>query len=232
MNTFDDWLVAAADAPWLPAALFTLVVLDAFVVIVPSETAVVALGSLALSTGSPNVGLILAVASIGAIVGDSACYLLGRVVTFRSPARPRLLVSALHRARRLLGRRAAVLILTARYIPFARIAVNLTAGATRFPYRRFLPLSIVAGCGWAAFNVGVGAGVGAWLGGSPIVAVLVSIVFAITLGLLVDTIANRLSARRADSASSRHLDHAQTRQHDDDDGGRTERRDHDGLRRE
>lgn len=114
-----DQLVAAAAAPWLPFALFGLVVLDAFLVIVPSETAVVALGSLALSTGAPNVGVVLIAAAAGAVVGDSACYLIGRAVTVRPPSSPRLLSAAFRRAERLLDRRAAVLILTARYVPFA-----------------------------------------------------------------------------------------------------------------
>ncbi|BDI22172.1 DedA family protein [Herbiconiux sp. L3-i23] len=202
-----DWLVDAASAPWLPFALFALVVLDAFLVVVPSETAVVALGSLALSTGSPNVVVVLIAAAAGAVVGDSACYLIGRAVTVRPPSRPRLLASAFRRAERLLARRAAVLILTARYVPFARIAVNLTAGATRFHYRRFLPLSVIAGIGWAVFNVLVGAGVGAWLGTDPLVAVVVSVVVAIGLGIAVDWAAGRIASRRevtgGDAASGR-----------------------------
>lgn len=192
-----DWLIAAADSPWLGFALFGLVVLDAFFVIVPSETAVVALGSLALSTGSPSVAVVLLAAGAGAVVGDSACYLIGRLVAVRPPTRPRLLAAAFQRAESLLQRRAAVLILTARYVPFARIAVNLTAGATRFPYRRFLPLSILAGAGWALFNVVVGASVGAWLGNDPLLAVAVSVLTAICLGVAVDYAAGRISARRA-----------------------------------
>jgi membrane-associated protein len=202
-----DWLISAADAPWLGAALFGLVVLDAFLVIVPSETAVVALGSLALSTGSPDVAVVLLAAAAGAVIGDSACYLIGRTATVRPPTRPRLLAAAFRRAERLLDRRAAVLILTARYVPFARIAVNLTAGATRFPYRRFLPLSLVAGVGWALFNVLVGAGVGAWLGTDPLLGVAISVVIAIGLGIAVDFAAGRIAARREvrtpDAASAR-----------------------------
>lgn len=196
-SAVQDWLISAADAPWLGLALFALVVLDAFLVIIPSETAVVALGSLALSTGSPNPAVVLIAAAAGAVVGDSACYLLGRIVAVRPPTRPKLVVLAFDRAERLLARRAAVLILTARYVPFARIAVNLTAGATRFPYRRFLPLSLLAGVSWAVFNVVVGASVGAWLGDSPLLAVVVSVLVAIGLGIAVDYAAGRISAARA-----------------------------------
>ena len=41
-----DWLQALAASPWLLPALLGLVVLDAFVVIVPSEVSVVALGAM------------------------------------------------------------------------------------------------------------------------------------------------------------------------------------------
>src|SRR6218665_1011228 len=46
------WANDLAASPWLLPALFALVVGDAFLVILPSETAVVALGALFATTGS------------------------------------------------------------------------------------------------------------------------------------------------------------------------------------
>ena len=89
-------------------------------------------------------------------------------------------------------RRTAVLVFTARYVPFARIAVNLAAGAGRVPLRRYLPLSAAAGVAWACYNVAIGAVVGSVVRESPLLAVALSIPVAIVLGLLVD----RLVARR------------------------------------
>jgi membrane protein DedA with SNARE-associated domain len=89
-----------------------------------------------------------------------------------------------------------VLIFTARYIPFARIAVNLSAGASGLPYRRFLPLSAAAGTAWAVYNATVGLAFGAILRDQPVLAVVISVVVAIGLGILVDAIAQRLAARR------------------------------------
>ena len=198
----EDWFVALAGSPWLFAALFGLVVLDAFLVIVPSETAVVALGALAGSTGVPSLALLIPVAAIGAIVGDSLCFGIGRAVgvdRWRWQRGPRI-SRALARVRDAVLVRPAVLIFTARYIPFARIAVNLTAGAVGLEYRRFLPLSAAAGTAWALYNVGVGLAVGAVLRDNPVVAIIVSIVIAVGLGMLVDTIINRVSARRARAA--------------------------------
>ena len=188
----------AAHGPWVYAVLFVLVVADAFTVVLPSETAVVALGSLAFSTGSPNIWVLLPVAAAGAVVGDNLCYALGRRVgtdRFAWMRRPRI-HSAFEYAARALERRPASLILTARYVPFARIAVNVTAGATGFTYRRYLPLTVLAGASWAVYNSVVGAFFGAWLSNNPLLAVVVSVLVAVVLGLAIDALVARLGRRR------------------------------------
>ena len=96
-------------------------------------------------------------------------------------------------------RRPAALILTARYIPFARIAVNLAAGATRLPARVFLPLAAVAGTAWAVYNSVIGAVVGR-LVPDPVIAVVISVAVALVVGATVDAIGGRISrvtARRS-----------------------------------
>jgi membrane protein DedA with SNARE-associated domain len=190
-------LAALAASPWLLPALFLLVVGDAFLVVLPSETVVVALGALAGATGSPSLAAVIPVAALGAIVGDSLCYLIGRRVGGDrwSWQRRGRIGAALERARKTIRTRPAVLIFTARYIPFARIAVNLSAGAAGLRYPRFLPLSAAAGTGWALYNTAIGAFFGATLRSQPVLAVVLSVVVAVALGVLVDLVAQRLSAR-------------------------------------
>lgn len=94
-------------------------------------------------------------------------------------------------------KRTAVLIFTARYIPFARIAVNLSAGAVKVPYGRYLPLSAAAGTGWALYNTGIGLVFGTALPSQPILAVGLSVVVAITLGITVDYLIRRFTSRGA-----------------------------------
>lgn len=195
-----DWLIAAG--PWLYAGVFALVVADAFTVVLPSETVVVALASLSLSTGHPSLWALVPVAWAGAIVGDNACYWIGRRIgddRWRWMRAPRV-ARAIDYARRALRQRPAALILTARYIPFARIAANLTAGATRFSYRRYLPLTVLAGGGWAFYNCLIGALFGAWLSANPILAIIISVAVAITLGVAIDAVTARIAyARGMDS---------------------------------
>src|SRR6218665_1110279 len=144
------WANDLAASPWLLPALFALVVGDAFLVILPSETAVVALGALFATTGSPPLLAVLPIAALGATTGDLLCYLIGRRVGLdRWQWQRRGGV-----ARAIARVRTAVLVFTARYIPFARIAVNLAAGAGRVPLAHYLPLSTVAGVTWACYNAG------------------------------------------------------------------------------
>jgi membrane-associated protein len=199
-------LLELVGSPWLFPALFLLVVGDAFVVVLPSETAVVALGALAGATGSPALAILIPVAALGAMVGDSLCYLIGRRVGWQRwgwQTRGRV-GAALANARQTVLTRPAVLIFTARYIPFARIAVNLSAGAAGLPYRRYLPLSAAAGTGWAIYNVAIGMLFGRLMADTPVLAVVVSVVVAITVGATIDLVtrkwAERREARRADPA--------------------------------
>ncbi|MBM7831002.1 membrane protein DedA with SNARE-associated domain [Agromyces cerinus] len=194
----DAWLASLAASPWLLPMLFALVVGDAFLVVLPSETLVVALGALAATTGSPALWQVVPVAAAGAVVGDGLCYLIGRRVgldRWRWQRADRI-AAATERMRTAVHRRTALLVFTARYVPFARIAVNLAAGAGRVPLQRYLPLSAAAGIAWASYNVAIGAVVGSLLRDSPLVAIGVSVPIAITLGLVVDHAIRALDARR------------------------------------
>jgi len=198
MDEIADAALQLASSPWVYVVVFVVTVLDAFFIIVPSETVVVALGALALSTGSPQLGILIPVAASAATVGDSLTFWVGRSVGLRRfgrMRRPRV-ERVVAWAARSLDERAAAVLLTARFVPFGRVAVNLTAGATGFRYRRFLALTSVAGFCWAGYNAVVGALFGAWFDGNPVLAVVVSVVVALILGVLVDRATARIAAAK------------------------------------
>lgn len=188
MDQITQWVIGASGSPWVLPIVALLTILDAFLVIVPSETAVVALAILSVSSGTPNLALLIVVAALAAMIGDSLTYALGHQLGAPLLARIRSLrvQSVFAWARTALERRAALVIFVARYIPYGRVAVNLVAGATGFGYRRFLPLSALACLAWSVYNVALGATVGAWLGDNPVLAVFVSVVVAVAIGLLID----------------------------------------------
>lgn len=194
----DDALTGLADSPAVLPLLFALVLGDAFLVILPGEAAVTALAALAVSQGAPSLAGVVLVAASAALCGDVLCYALGRRVgldRWTWMRRPRV-TAAFAWARDRLDRRTASVLFTARFIPFARLAVNLTAGAGRMPVRRHLPFAAGAALVWALYQAFVGALVGQLLPGAPVPAVVVSVVVALALGALLDAVLTRRARTR------------------------------------
>ncbi|QTX04996.1 DedA family protein [Agromyces archimandritae] len=195
MDALADLLVSLAASPWVPLVVFAVCLVDAFFPPVPSESVVVGVAAIA----GGGTWIVVVAAALGAIVGDSIAYAIGRRIgraRFAWMQRPRVR-RAVVRAARSLRRRGALAIFTARYIPVGRIAVNATAGATRYPYRRFLPLSILAGVSWALYSTFIGVAVGRLFAGQPLVAVVVAIVIAAGIGWAVDAAARAVRGRNA-----------------------------------
>lgn len=195
----DEFVSALAANPWALAVLFGLVLADAFLVVVPGEIAVTVLGSVSFTPSGPPLWGVIVVAAAAAFAGDAACYALGRAFhpqRWRIMRRPRFQrVFAWAQTR--LRSHVAAAIFTVRFIPFARLAVNLTAGATRIPAGRYLPVAAGAATAWAAYQALVGAAVGAIVPGGPVVAVLVSIAVALVLGWITDALIARFAPRGA-----------------------------------
>ena len=170
-----------------------LVLGDAFFVVVPGEIAVTALGALAVTTGAPPLWAVVVCAAAAATVGDACCYLVGRTVgvdRWRWMRAPRV-QQALGWARYRLDKGTATVLFTARFVPFARLAINLVAGASRIHPPRYLALVALAATGWALYQAAVGAAIAAILPGGPVIAVPVSIVVALGLGVLLDRLSRR-----------------------------------------
>lgn len=189
-----DALLDLLTGPWALAVMAVLVLGDAFLVVIPGEIAVTALGAVAASQGSPPLWAVIVCAAGAAAAGDAACFLIGRLAGtdrwrwMRSPRVQR----ALGWARRRLDSGLATVLFTARFVPFARLAVNLAAGASGVGVARHLLLVSIAATGWATYQTSVGALVASLVPGGPLVAVPVSIVVAIGLGLVIDLVSRRL----------------------------------------
>jgi len=197
-DVIGDLLTSLASSPWALPALFALVFADAVLVVVPGEVAVTATGALAAATGTPPLAAVVAVAAVAAFCGDALCYGVGRVAgvdRWRWMRHPRVRATFAWAGTRL-TRGTATVVFTARFIPFARLAVNLTAGATRVPPGRYFAAVAVAATAWAVYQAVIGAAIGTLLPGNPAVAVIASVVVAITLGLVIDMAAARLAGRR------------------------------------
>jgi len=202
VDLITDLVLQAVSSPWLYLAMFVVAVVDGFFPPVPSETVLVAAAAVAASTGGPDLLLLGVVAAAGAAVGDNIAFAIGRrtgTTRFAWMRRPRV-AGAFAWAGSALDHRGAGLILGARFIPVGRVAVNLSAGALGYPWRRFALLSVAAGLCWAVYSIAIGLLAGAWLKDQPLLSAGLGIVAALAIGLVVDRVI-ALRARRAAAAA-------------------------------
>ena len=195
LDALTGLLEAGAAAPWVLAVVLLVAVGDALFPPVPSEGVVVALAAVAVAGDGPHLVLLGLAAALGAFVGDGLTFVFGRRYgpqRLERVSRPRAR-SLLQRSTATLERRGALVVLTARYVPLGRVAVNLTAGATGFPARRFLALAALAAATWATWSVAVGALAGRWLDGNPLLGSALGVALALGLGFAVDRVARRLT---------------------------------------
>ncbi|MEE2032985.1 DedA family protein [Rhodococcus chondri] len=202
MDVINEFIIGQAAALGVYPLLFAVCVIDGFFPPVPSETVLVTLASLSGSTGRPYLALIIVLGALGAIAGDNIAYTIGRRLGTERWAwmrRPKT-QKAFVWARRGLDKRGAAIIVTARYVPIGRIAVNMTAGATGYPRRKFVPLTVVAGITWAVYSALMGRLVGGFFHSQPLLGAIVAICVAVTLGIAVDHASQRF--RRSEEAVS------------------------------
>ena len=121
--------------------------------ITPSELAVPFAGA-AAAAGAVGLLPLIAVVWASAALGDSAGFVTGRL------AGERLLARLRHRRPQLIrhhdtlsshfARRGTATVLLGRWLPYARTATPLVAGASEMPYRRFAAASIAGSGLWSA----------------------------------------------------------------------------------
>jgi membrane-associated protein len=208
----EEWILGVADVWWIHLVVYGFAAFDGFFPTVPSESTIVTLSSLWSSSGEPSIILIGLAAWMGAWTGDNLGYLLGRTIgwerfRFLREGRGRRAVEAADAG---LQRRALLFLMTARYIPFGRTAVNLVAGAVHYPHRHFWPRSLLSTFVWAAYSCAIGAVAGAWFGEHHLLAITVALVAAVVLALVaeraisgVHRVLDRRAERRGDQVQDR-----------------------------
>ncbi|MBO0789017.1 MAG: DedA family protein [Actinobacteria bacterium] len=163
--------------------------LDALLPVLPSETAVIALGVATAGSADPRIGVLIGLAAFGAFLGDNAAYLLGRRF---GPAASRRLFAGERGARRQewarrsLDRFGARIIIACRFIPGGRTAVTLSCGLMGYPRRRFVAATACAGAVWACYAFFLGRLGGKAFEDRPWLGLLLALGAAVAIGLLVE----------------------------------------------
>ena len=151
----------------LPAPLFLLVVallaysetvlfLD---LLVPGEVGMVLAGAAAVEAGIPLAAAIAA-GVVGAVLGDSTSYWLGRTIgpgiVHRFRWTRRRVEPEMERARRYFERSGGLAILGGRFVGALRAVVPFIAGAGQMAYGRFLAWNVVASVAWVGLVITLG----------------------------------------------------------------------------
>lgn len=173
-----DLLTMMATPAWAYVALFGLLVVDAYVPVVPIQAIMITAGALTVY-GGLSLPLVLATGAIAMYSGDFGCYLLGRTAGSHgghgrtAEFRRRLLVRLRHgdesaakergSARRAaakftrgLRRPGPLVLLLCRFVPGGRMVANFRAGRLHYPYRLYVPYEGLAAVGWATYGGLVG----------------------------------------------------------------------------
>jgi membrane-associated protein len=148
----------AVGSPWVYLALFAFAAIDAFFPVVPSESLVISAGVFA-AAGEPNLVGIIVAAAAGAFAGDHISYYFGRTAGGRLIERAKpgsKKAAAFARAGGLLEDRGGAILVICRYIPGARTAITLTAGAVAYPLRSFSMFDGMAALSWGTYSAMVG----------------------------------------------------------------------------
>jgi len=173
--------------------------LDALIPLVPSETAVIALGVATAGSTDPRIAVLVGLAACGAFLGDNATYLLGRrfgpaiagrVFAGQRGARSRAW------AQRSLDRFGTRLIIGCRFIPGGRTAVTLSCGLVGYPRRRFVPATAGAAVIWASYAFLIGRLGGKAFEDRPWAGLLLALGLTVVISAVLEVVRRARAPRR------------------------------------
>lgn len=172
-----DW---AADHGY--PAIVGIVAGDGVFPLFPGETVIVTGGTFA-GQGRLNLLAVILAGALGAIIGDSAAYWLGRVGGERIRAfftkmagRDRVIA-----AERMVERRGSALVFAGRFLPGIRLAINLSCGAGGMDYKRFLTFDSMGALVWSAQAAVLGYIFGAAFKDRPWIGLLIALGVALVV---------------------------------------------------
>ena len=194
VDTLTMWIESLMSTAWVYPVICALIFGDSFIPVLPSEIPLNLVGAWSGARGEPNIGLMFIVAVMCAVVGDNLCFLLGtRLMPYVNRIRRgSKTYGALVWVKRNMRRNAGAAIIIARFIPSARLLLTILLGSVRFPWPMFFIFDTLGVILWAAQALAIGYLGGVIFSGSPLFAMLLSVVLATVLGFLVQRTQNKI----------------------------------------
>ncbi|MFD8559207.1 DedA family protein [Streptosporangium canum] len=202
----DEWLQAIPPL-WICALVGLVIGLESLGIPLPGEIVLVSSALLA-AQGVVNPLWVGICASVGAIVGDSVGYAIGR--KGGKPMFDRLGrrfpkhfgPSHIAKAERYFERYGMWTVFFGRFVALLRILAGPLAGALRMPYWRFLTANVLGGIVWAGGTTAVvyylGRVAEKWLKGFSWAGLVLAVLFGVATTLLVKRRAARMAAQEAE----------------------------------
>jgi len=211
LDFIEELILDAAEAWWMPLAVFLLSLIDGFFPVVPSESVLIALASISGVRNGISLTTIFFMGWFGAFIGDQIAYWLGRTIGARRFRwmRTRSVVRVIGGVKTTLKHSGALVIITARHIPGGRVAVNFIAGATRMHVAKFMSLDFVSAAIWAAYSIAIGQLTSGWLD-NTLLQIALALVLAAGLGWLIDRGIKKFIWSRIDKTNAQDADEDQT----------------------
>lgn len=186
-------IVSNAGEWWTYLVTGLLCWIDGFFPPLPSESIVIAMAALSETHGGPvQLWVLIVTACAGAWTGDNTAYWIGRKAPLEKLFRGERGAKLLANAHDLIHRRGPEVLLSGRFIPGYRIAINMVAGTVGLPAKRFMTITVFSTILWAGFSVGIGLAAGSLFQDRPLLGIIVGV----ALGLLVGWIIERIGTIR------------------------------------
>ncbi|WP_195428846.1 DedA family protein [Clostridium sp. D46t1_190503_E9] len=186
---------------WIYAVLFIIIFLETGLVVtpfLPGDSIIFASGALA-AIGAMNVGSLLIIFYVAAVLGDTANYYIGKKIGSGIMEKEKVKFinkNYLIKANNYYEKHGAITIVLSRFIPIIRTFAPFVAGVTKMNYKSFIKYNLIGGALWVLlFLIG-----GFALGNLPIVKSNFSIiVIAIIIISIIPAIVTFIKDRKEES---------------------------------
>ena len=192
VDTITMWIETVMSTEWIYPLVAALIFGDCFFPVLPSEIPLNMAGAWSGSQGFPHLPTMFFVALIAAMMGDNLCFLLGTrfMPLLKRVPKGSKAYEGLNWVKRNMRRGGGAAIIIARFIPSARLFMTILLGSMRFPWIVFVFFDTIGVALWAGEALAIGYLGGMAFSNSPVLAVVVSIIAAIIIGVGLQKLQN------------------------------------------
>ena len=172
--------------------IFFCITGDAVIPLLPAETVLNA-ASVMAAEGELDIGIVMLVGALGAVVGDNTLYWIARRASKRLQPQVEHAEqnSTVQTVLRMVGDHAPLFIVFGRYVPGVRFFVNGSMGIRAYPWRKFLLWSTIGGTTWAIYTSLLAFWVATALAGHPLASFLLAGAITTALIAVIFIVENR-----------------------------------------